>query len=376
MCSWVQGLEMGKRARILFLANYPADVAPGQRYRFEQYIPYLESRGFECAVSPLFSLKDLQYLKLSGFAFKKIVLTIKSIWKRLKEVLSYRNYDIIFIYREALFVGPPIIEWYLSKLKVKTILDFDDAIWMYEDSSAGALAKLLRFPQKTKYIINNVDQVIVGNKYLAEFCQAHSKSNVAIIPSTIDLNVYKFEEKAKEHGSPVVVGWTGSPSTVKHYEIIMPALIKLKDIFKDRIEFVLIGEPNYIDKDLGIIGREWKSKTEVSDLKQIDIGLMPLPDDEWTRGKCGMKALQYMALGIPAVVSPVGANTNIILDGVNGFWAREIQDWVEVVSKLVENPELRKRIGLKGREAVSEKFSTQSQQEEVAKIFENLINGN
>ena len=181
-------------------------------------------------------------------------------------------------------------------------------------------------------------------------------SNITIIPSTVDTDIYKPIEKLNKNGQ-VKIGWVGSHTTVKHFEMITDVYLKLKSKYKDKIDFVLIGDENYHNKQLGIKGLKWENKMEVELFNSFDIGIMPLPNNEWAKGKCGMKGLLYMSVGIPSVMSNVGMNKDIIEHGENGFLPVGEKQWVEVLSKLIENKELRKKIGDKGRKTVLEKYS-------------------
>jgi glycosyltransferase involved in cell wall biosynthesis len=237
------------------------------------------------------------------------------------------------------------------------IYDFDDAIWMQNVSAGNKRLAFLKNPAKTGTIISLCHLTFAGNKFLAEYALQFTR-NVEIIPSTIDMNVYERKEKKNNNGK-VCIGWTGSPTTIRHFKLLIPVLKKIQDKFRDGVEFKIIGDENYYCEELGVNGERWAAATEAEDLSQVDIGIMPLPDDNWEKGKCGMKGLQYMGLGIPALMSPVGANLEIIQDGVNGYLPRSEEEWVERLASLVQDKELRERIGKAGRQTVIEKYSVE-----------------
>ncbi|HCA82297.1 MAG TPA: glycosyl transferase family 1, partial [Flavobacteriales bacterium] len=169
--------------------------------------------------------------------------------------------------------------------------------------------------------------------------------------------------------SPVVIGWSGSLTTIKHFRIAVPVLKKLREHYGDRIRFKVIGHAGFSEEELGIRGTAWSSERELEELQEIDIGIMPLPDDEWSKGKCGLKGLVYMSIGIPSVMSPVGVNTQIIRHGENGFLAGTEAEWFEILSLLIESPELRKQIGSSGRQTVVENYSVLANRENYLNIL-------
>ncbi|MEO1254168.1 MAG: glycosyltransferase family 4 protein, partial [Bacteroidota bacterium] len=275
------------------------------------------------------------------------------------------KYAWVYIYRDAFFFGTFFERW-LKRKKVKIIYDFDDAIWLMDKNPNQGIFNKLKNPEKTAEICKLADRVIVGNKYLADFASQYC-NDVRIIPSTIDFDSYQ-EVHTKEN-ERVCIGWTGSFSTIKHFETVLPALEEVKQKFGERIYFKIIGDPTFSYEPLNIQGVEWKSETEVKDLSELDIGLMSLPDNEWTQGKCAMKGLQYMALEIPTIMSPVGVNSDIIEDGTNGFLASATEEWVEKLSLLIEDPKLRKKMGQAGKMTVEKDYSVEANKEKWLKAF-------
>jgi glycosyltransferase involved in cell wall biosynthesis len=209
--------------------------------------------------------------------------------------------------------------------------------------------------------------VIAGNEYLAEKARPFNQ-RVAVIPTTIDTSIHKPMPE-KRVGEIVTIGWSGSISTVKHFETLIPVLKKLRSVFNDKVRFMLIGDVNYRNSGLEVEALQWKAETEVSDLNRFDIGIMPLPDDEWARGKCGLKALSYMACGVATVASAVGVNSEIISHGQNGFLASNEEEWIKYLSLLVTDAELRRELGRKGRETVVSKYSVEANRNKYLSVF-------
>lgn len=344
--------------KILFIVSNRKDRSPGQRFRFEQYIRHLEENGYMCDFSPL--LKDERLDKLfygKGNHLKKAFILLQNFRQRYSDLKKAKNYDVIFIYREALFTRSVYFEKQFAK-RSKVILDFDDSIWLQNVSEANKKFGFLKNADKTKDLIKIAHLNTVGNEYLANYARQFSNS-VKVIPTTIDTNEYKLKSY-NNNTEKVTIGWSGSVTTIQHFNFAVPALKRIKEKYGDLVEIKVIGDGSFKNEALNIQGLPWVKATELEDLSQFDLGIMPLPDDEWAKGKCGLKALQYMALGIPSIISPVGVNSEIIQDGENGFLASTEDEWVDKISQLVENSELRSKLGIKGRQTVIEQYSVEA----------------
>jgi glycosyltransferase involved in cell wall biosynthesis len=348
--------------RVLALLPYPAGRAPGQRYRIEQWAPRLRAEGIELTFSPFLSGRGMDVLYQRGRAAAKVRETLSGSWRRLRELVRPGAHDLVYVYREAAPLGPAWIETRLAR-RWPLVFDFDDAIYLPAHAEANAAARFLKRPAKVAQVCRLARHVTVGNETLAGFARRHA-SAVTVIPSTIDTEAYTV--RARPTSARPVVGWTGSVTTLPYLRQIAGALARLRR----RMDYEL----RVIGGELAIPGVDvravaWRALTEVDDLRPLDVGLMPLPDDEWTRGKCGMKALQYMGLAIPPVVSPVGANAEIVQDGVNGFHARSEDEWVDRVAALLADPVLRARLGAAGRRTVEEEYSALVQAPRMAQVL-------
>lgn len=358
--------------KVLVISDHRRYRSPSQRYRYEQYISYLETKGFEFTFSPVINENDDETFYGKGKIVSKAFITLKSFFIRFKDWMRYNQFDIIFIQREALFVGSTFFERKAFRSKAKVIFDFDDSIWLMDTSPENKKFEFLKNPDKTKTNIKNAHLVISGNQYLAEYAKQFNSITI-IIPTTVDCDFHKPMPELRNKET-LVIGWSGSISTVKHFEAFTPTLTKLKAKYGSKIEFKLLGEPNYINNELGIKGERWTAETEVIELNKMDIGIMPLPDDKWANGKCGLKGLTYMACGVATVMSPVGVNKEIINHGVNGFLADTEEEWIKALSQLIENKELRNRIGDEGRKTVIQKYSVEANKENYLKAFESVLN--
>jgi glycosyltransferase involved in cell wall biosynthesis len=322
----------------------------------------LRAEGIDVVFSPFISPKVMDVLYQPGHKRQKIGATLQGYFKRSTEALRRRPPDVVFIYREAAFLGPPLLEWFLSQ-RTSLILDFDDAIYLADTSRANAWSRALKSNRKTEMICRLARHVTVGNEFLAQFARQHALA-VTVIPTTIDTNVY--EPRPRPENVPPVVGWSGSATTLRYLESLGPALESLCQ--RQDFEVRVIGGRLHLDR-VPIHCKPWQPETEVEDLREFDVGLMPLSDDEWSQGKCGLKALQYMALGIPPVVSPVGVNATIVRDGINGLYARTEGEWIDRIGLLLTDEPLRRRLGREARKTVEESYSALVHAPRVAQLL-------
>jgi len=346
------------------------DRSPGQRYRFEQYFSYLGENGISCELSNIISEEDDKILYSHGNYFKKAKIAWKAYRKRKNELKSIQEYDLVVIYREAILTGSIFFEKKIAAKGVPILFDFDDAIWVKDVSKGNQSLSFLKNSNKIKEILPFCSHVTAGNNYLKEFALRFN-DKVTVIPSTIDTE--KYVQACAGNKDVVTIGWVGSHTTIKHFETIIPILIRLKEKYGSLIDFKVIGDPLFHNKELNIDGVEWDNNKEVDFFNMLDIGLMPLPNDEWAKGKCGMKGLLYMSVNKPAVMSSVGMNSEIIENGVNGFLADTEEEWFNVLSNLIEDENLRNSIGLEGRKTVEQLYSLNSQKEKYLELYLSLM---
>lgn len=341
--------------RLLVIAPYPLDRAPNQRFRFEQYVPIFRRAGWHVDVRPLMSIEAYGWFSRPGRSAQKAAFLARAMIRRVGDVAGARRYDTVLIVREAFPAGPALFEALLRRVARRLVFDFDDAIWLPSVSRTNRIARWLKHPAKTARIIKLCDRVIAGNGYLARYASRHN-SDVVVIPTTIDMESYGSLPRTS--GVVPVVGWSGSPTTAQYLDIVVEPLRRLQ---RDRrVRLIAVGATDWRPPALDIEAYPWSSATEVPLLREFDVGLMPLTDDEWSRGKCGLKALQYMALETATVVSPVGVNTEIVEHGVNGLHAHDGAAWYEALVRLVDDPVLRARLGAAGRRTVVERYSVRA----------------
>lgn len=354
--------------RLLALVPSLFDTSPGQRFRMEQWEPLLRKQGVEV------NFESFEFPELNSMLYKrghlpqKLRLVSQAFARRVKVLCTIHQYDAVYVFREAALLGPPAFERWIHRSGVPMIFDFDDAIFVRYVSPANGYLSYLKFPAKTQTICGLAAHVMAGNSYLADYA-SKANTQVTIVPTTIDTDKYTAESRPANE--PLVIGWSGSYSTVQHLDTLRAALKRLAATQRFRLR--VIGTPNFVLDGVDVEAMPWRSDSEVEDLRAIDIGVMPLPDDQWSRGKCGLKALQYMALGIPTICSPVGVNSDIIHDGENGFIAGTEDAWVEKLTQLLESATLRERLGSAGRVTVEKNYSATVQAPQVYNIFESVV---
>ncbi|HVF46158.1 MAG TPA: glycosyltransferase family 4 protein, partial [Pyrinomonadaceae bacterium] len=311
-------------------------------------------------------------LHQGGQVLKKVSAVTRNMKRRRDEFADLSGYDLVYIFREAALLGPPWFERKIARFGVPFVFDFDDAVFVSYKSPSNGYLSYLKFPGKTAEICALAAHVMVGNEYLADYSRQHN-DRVSVIPTTIDTDKYSLVERDRDPET-LTVGWSGSFSTIQHLDTIREALQELAKMENFRLR--VIGTPSYHLPGVDVDAIQWRSETEVEDLEKIDIGLMPLPDENWTRGKCGLKALQYMALGIPAICSPVGVNSTIIKDGENGFLADGKAEWIEKIRSLLHSTEMRRKLGLAGRETVERAYSARAVAPKVLELFRSTADRN
>ena len=341
--------------RALFVVPYPLE-GPSTRYRVEQYLPFLREHGLEIDVARFIASSDFYNAMFQpGRQLRKVTYVAWRMMRRFWDALRARRYDVILIQREAMPYGPPLIERMLIRSGVPIVFDFDDAIYLRRSSEVNRRLAWLKQPEKTAEIISHSAHVIAGNRILAEYARRFNTA-VSIIPTPLDLTRYTI--RPAKQAETVNIGWVGTLTNSPYLHMLDDALAELGRRFA--VTLTVVGG-DYTHATLPVINRRWQLENELTDLHDFDIGIMPLPDTEWTRGKCGFKILQYMAVGVPCVASPVGVNTDIVQTGVNGFLADSPAEWVDALSQLVKSLALRQQLGLAGRATVEDGYVLHTQ---------------
>lgn len=351
--------------RILFLTRYPLEGA-SSRYRVYQYLPHLEALGAEVTVS---SFMDAAMYRLSfspGRPVRKILQTLRATGRRLKVLAGWRRYDVIYMQRELFPFGPPVVERWLKRRGARLVFDLDDALFIGKPSRYNPLATWLRSPGKTYEIFALCDLVMAGNDHLRDTARKYAARAETLEVAEDTDRITMHPPATNDDG--VVIGWLGSKTTVKYLRLIEPALREVCARYPF-VRIAVMGGGEFDLPGLPVEQLDWSLEGELAALAAFDIGVMPLPLEDWSKGKSGGKARTYMAAGLPAVCAKIGYNTELIDDGETGFLALNHDDWVEKLSALIEAPELRQRIGEAARAEVMARFPLRGQAQAMLKLL-------
>jgi glycosyltransferase involved in cell wall biosynthesis len=358
--------------RVLFATQY-GYLAASSRTRVFQYLPFLQARGVETEV--------VTVLPDAGLAGSQVAVT-RHPWRKLRYYLwagwrtlacglwawwRARACDVLFV-QKVVFPAP--VRWLLRCRRPAVLFDFDDAIFTTEVRSRHWLAawKQRRNAAGVPAMLRLADEALVENEYTAEYAAAHCP-RVAIITGPIDTAYYRAAAGAARPVAEVVLGWIGSATTLPYLQMIEAPLARLCARFP-QARVRVVGAGQAVLAGVTLEAKPWSLAEEREDLQGFDIGLMPMPDDPWTRGKGGYKLLQYMALGLPVVTSPVGINRQIVRDGESGYWARTPEEWEDRLARLIQDADLRRHLGQRGRAEVEATYALSLASERLLEILE------
>ena len=354
---------------ILFLCTHPKGYSPSQRFRFEQYLSILHDHGFHTVQESFLDEDTHKIIYNPGNWIKKISGVIRGFFRRFKLMFRLNQFEYVFIHLEASPVGPPIFESIIIALNIPIIYDIDDAIFMKRISNNSFLGSCFKWPSKVKFISKHAFKVITVNDYLFRWVYRFNNS-VTVIPTTIDPQIHK-SLKTFSLGSIPIIGWTGTHSTSPYLDIIMVYLQKIEETHEFLFHVICDIDPQF-DQLSGYKFIKWNKETEIKDLSQFDIGIMPVPLIPWAKGKVGFKAIQYGALGIPSVVSNVGSAPDVVRSGITGYVVQNnADDWCKYLIKLIENIQLREKLGKAALSHILKRYSTDAQSKNYIKLFSN-----
>ena len=341
----------------LFLTQ-TSELGPSSRYRVYQLLPVLQQLGVEGVVSPAIGDALYRQLYLDQGGSHSRVSALSAVWrKRRADLQQIGQFDAVFIQKG---VFPGLYSGFERRIASQKplVFDFDDAIWLPRVGGSQALRALHR-ERAVQEIMRRATVVIAGNDFLAEYATRFTR-NVTVVPSSINIGAYR------RAASSNIVGWIGSRTTLSYLKPLAPVFKQLG--IKPRV--IASGDTRQLDFDVEF--RPWQLETEMEELSQIGIGIAPLTDTAWERGKCGVKVLQYMACGIPVVASPVGVQQRFVQHGVTGFFARNDAEWTQHLRELIDNPELRGRMGAAAREVVAREYDVTQAAQKVASVLRSV----
>ncbi len=356
---------MPTKKRILILAIHRFNRAPNEKFRIAQYFKYASEYDVEFEYKYIINEWQDNALFQSNNFILKMVAIISSYFKRLFQIVFMKKYHAVIILRELHYIDSKLLLYCLRIKNIPIIYDFDDSIWL--NTNNNPLIKILKNQyHKTIRHIQFANVIIAGNEYLANFAKKYN-NNIIVIPTVVDTDYYQPNNKTI--ADKIILGWMGSHTTLEHFKQVIPVLNRLKEKYSN-IEITAIADESYIP-ELNLKVKKWNNKMEINDLNSFDIGIMPLPNDEWSKGKCGLKALTYMSCGVPCVISDIGVNQEIITKTKGGYSVKNDEEWIEQLSLLIENTSLRKELGSAGREGVLKYYSVQAYKQ---KFFDTICN--
>ena len=357
--------------KILFLPKYTA-LGASSRMRTYQYLKYYRAAGIECTVQPFF---DDSYLKNLYEGKRDTLKVIYFYFKRLFIILTFFKYDKIFLEKEVFPYSPAFSVLLLVIFREKYIVDYDDAIFHNYDRNTNFFIKTF-LGKKIDTVMKYGDIVIAGNSYLAKRAFEAGAINIKIIPTVVDLARYPLPDfKLQSQNSQdkeeqqLIVGWIGTKSTFeKHLLLIKDWLIKAQELFNIKVQIIGITNSNcFIGDKVELV--PWSEESEVEHIRNFDIGIMPLQNTSWEEGKCAYKIIQYLACGKPVIASNVGMNSQLCINGETGFLADTEEEFLNALNTLLNDKELRIKMGKRGRTLVEQNYNLEITSGEMVKIL-------
>jgi glycosyltransferase involved in cell wall biosynthesis len=360
-----------KPRKLLVLCPHPENVAPGQRLKYEQYFDYFRENGYTVTLAPFMTRPFWNIVYRKGHYLQKIFWTLYGYLRRIVDLLRLPFYDGVYIFLWVVPFGPAVFETLACWLNRRVIYDIDDLVFLKPKSKANPFVAIWKSESRITHLMRKAKHIITCTPTLDTFARRFNP-NTTDISSTINTDVYVPANRYVNDG-PLTLGWSGSHSTIKYLYLLKDILLDLNREIP--IKLLVIGDKEFHLEGPNVTALPWVEHSEVADLQRIDIGLYPLPDEPWILGKSGLKALQYMALGIPTVATALGANFRIIEDGLSGFLVRTDEEWKARLHQLICDPELRRRMGARARERVEQFYSVRANRDTYLKILNAVVEG-
>lgn len=363
--------------KVLVLCSYPIESA-ATRFRVMQFIRPLADQGIELTVLPFLSGEQFRDFYSDKGTVRKAVGLLGPLRRRFAFAFGAARYDLLLVQREAMFFGPAIFEWLYHKIgNVPMVLDLDDATYVsYVSPSYGKLGSFFKFFGKTDSLIQKAALVVCGNRFIAEYAASKGAETI-VIPTVADTGI--FSPVVKNNELPVL-GWIGTHSTLPFLESIFPVLEKLAKDHEFKLRIVGAGKTDIKIAGVEVENRVWRLESEPEEFQTLDIGLYPIAlsssaNEQWLKGKSGFKAIQYLAVGVPFVMSPVGVCAEIGQDNVTHFNAVTNEDWYNSLSRLIADPELRNRMGKAGRDLALADYTVPTHARALAEAMKRVAAG-
>lgn len=355
--------------RVLFLTLYP-DAAASPRYRVAQFLPYLRAHGVECHVAAPLTENEWRRLTGPGRRGRALWYHAYETPRRLAQILGARRYDVVFLQKAVMSAYVRGFDRLLRRFARRLVLDLDDAVHLAPPHPLRAPWRILEVRDQVRRLMASAELVLAGNRWLESEVEA-AGGRATHFPTVVDTDRFAPALLAPED---YTLGWMGSPATTPHLDLIAPLLqtqqaarVILAGADRERLAWLRPGAVSSRDIEF----RSWAYEREVEDVRSFSVGLAPQPKDEWTRGKCALKALLCMACGVPCVATPYGAVLDIIRNGENGLFADTIEDWRTALEKL-RDPEMRKGLGAEARVSVEKNYALRTAAPRLLEILESI----
>ena len=367
---------MTARLKVIALASYPAEAA-ATRFRVQQFVAPLAQRGITVSVHPFFDAAGFARLYQRNAWPKTLLRLLKASAGRVTDLARTQRADVIFVQREAMMFGPPIFEWLSARvMRRPMVLDLDDATYVsYTSPTYGRVGNALKWFSKTDDLIRWAEVVICGNNSIAGYVSSKN-TRAVVIPTIVDTD--EFRPRDERDDAQVVLGWIGTHSTFPYLETLFPVIQKLAERHQITLRIIGSGKDDIVVSGVQVQNLPWELAREVRDFQSFDIGLYPIDETlypGWASGKSGFKAIQYMAVGIPYVATPVGATTEIGEPGVTHLLARTPDEWYAALEQLIQNRARRRAMGRAGREHVLKHYAFEEQVDKLASVLRQVATG-
>ena len=347
-------------------------TSPGQRLRIEAWAPYLERAGWQVVFHPFESEALQRVLYRPGHVLAKAQALYECYGRQLRRVVGRADCDVAFVFREAALIGPAFLEREMARRGVPVVYDIDDPVFLPYRSPTNRWFSILKWPWKTHSLFRLSSQVLAVNELIAGYARRYNR-HVTVIPNCVRLDQYPTSSRPRPPGAPVRMVWIGSHSTAANLSEIAEPLRQVQA--ETGAQLRVIGAGVVELRGLSVETRRWSAASEVADLQECDVGLVPTRDHPWNRWKFFFKVVQYMAAGLPVVAQRTGSNAEVIEDGRNGFLVETSREWYDRLSRLARDPELRQQMGTAARQTAVERFSLAEHAERVVSVFDRLIPG-
>lgn len=344
--------------KVLFLTS--GEATPSTRFRVLPFVRKLREAGIACTVAEGFPPKYEYFPKL-GFRPSQYLKRATRLWHLIKAFI--RRYDIVYLERELFDDTTYRMDFWFRSIGRRFVLDLDDAVF-------------LRFPEKIEALTRGSDLVIAGNPWIAQVL-GQWNDQIVVIPTGVELAAFPEKDFEPSSADVPIVGWMGTQGNLRYFEVVAPALRELSKLHDYELRLIAPNLDALDPIDLSGVRVKhilWRGDTEVEELRKVDIGIMPLfADEEWDKYKCPTKLIQYMAIGIPGVASPVGFTGDVVTHGVDGFVAHNSEEWCETLGRLLADADLRRKVGRAARQTVAEKYCVEANLPVMIEAFERVL---